>query len=264
MTIRVLQWNISTRCKPDSICSFLSSHLTDKVLINLQEVTANSYDKIVDLLKPTSSVLSLDLRKPGKHEGKNRQMGVSTLSFGLQITSYDLLQRSVFPERTLFTNLKIGNQIVTILNFHSITGVDYKKAKSSNFATIADFMEENDSVIDFACFDANEPMVDSMDYNEIECWDNRDKGYNAGLILGKNKVHNLNDSYVTYLTRKGHVVKANPIIVSHKTGSNERRYDYIFSSDRWTPEFVSYQYEESIKATSDHSIVIGDFTNKRS
>ena len=104
--------------------------------------------------------------------------------------------------------------------------------------------------------------MDSMDINEIECWDNRDKGYNASLILGKNKVHNLNDSYVTYLNRKGIVEKANPILVSHRTGPNERRYDYIFSSKGWTPEFVSYPYEESIKATSDHSIVIGDFTRK--
>jgi len=215
------------------------------------------------MLKPLSSAFSLDLREPGKYEGKNRSLGVATLSFGIELCSFELLNRSVFPERTLFSKLKYLDCSLFVLNYHSLTGVDYKKAKSSNFATIADFMEQNDNILDFACFDANEPEIDSMNVDELKFWDNRDKGYNAGLILGKNKVHCLEDSYVRFLKMKNVHIETNPLTTSHKTGENMRRYDYILSSKKWSPCYIDYPYESSLIASSDHSIVVGDFIAKQ-
>jgi len=257
MKIRIIQWNISITSNPELICKYLESKIISDTIICLQEVSEKAFNTIKATLKPTSSVFSLNLRIPGKNEGKNRRMGVATLSFGPKIKSSDLLHRSVFPERTLFTKFKIKNKQISVLNFHSLTGVGYKKAKSSNFASIADFFESN--IIDFACFDANEPKVDSMISSKIEFWDNGDKGHNAGLILGEHKVHNLSDSYIIYLNKLGKAFRKNPLTLSHKTNGTPRRYDYILNSPNWKPESIIYPYKESIKASSDHSAVIADF-----
>jgi hypothetical protein len=259
MEIRILQWNISNRCNAQSISELITELIKEHTIVNLQEVTRNSYSEICSILKPLGSAFSLDLREQGKYEGKNRSLGVATLSFGIELCSFELLNRSVFPERTLFSKLKYLDSILAILNFHSLTGVDYKKAKSSNFATIADFMEQNTDILDFACFDANEPEIDSMDDDELRFWDNRDNGFNASLILGKNKVHCLDDSYVTFLKTQHMHINTNPLTVSHKTGNKTRRYDYLLCSSKWRPNYVDYPYDRSILASSDHSIIIGDF-----
>jgi len=259
MDIRVIQWNISSRCNSKSVSEYINEILKDYTIVNLQEVTRNVYSEICSMLRPFGSAFSLDLREPGNHEGKNRSLGVATLSFGIDINHFELLNRSVFPERTLFSKLRLNDRQLCVLNFHSLTGVDYKKAKSSNFASIADFMEQHDNVLDFACFDANEPKMDSMDEQKLQFFDNRDKGRCASLILGENKVHSLNDSFVRFLKMKHERIQTNPLAVSYITGKEKRRYDYILCSKKWQPIHVEYPYTNSINASSDHSIVIGDF-----
>jgi hypothetical protein len=262
MEIRILQWNISNRCNSQLISAYINAILKQHTIVNLQEVTQNAYFEICSILKPTSSAFSLDLRVQGKYEGKNRSLGVATLSFGIELCSFELIHRSVFPERTLFSKFKYLDDSLFILNFHSLTGVDYKKAKSSNFASIAGFMEQNDKILDFACFDANEPEIDSMEEDNLKFWDNRDKGYNASLILGKNKVHGLEDSYVRFLKNNNIQIETNPLTISHKAGANMRRYDYILNSKKWHPNYIDYPYASSLIASSDHSIVVGDFITK--
>jgi hypothetical protein len=187
-------------------------------------------------------------------------MGVATFVFGGRISRYELLSRSIFPERTLFSTTLFEDKDVSILNFHSLTGVDYKKAKSSNFASIADFIAEHSGRLDFFTCDANEPKTDSLDDEKIEFWDNRDKGYNAGLIFGKNKVHSLDDAYKVHIEKNKLDISASPLAVSHINGGSRRRYDYIYCSTDWNVHLVEYPYEESVNASSDHSMVIGDFS----
>ncbi len=260
MHIKIIQWNISYSSKKTSICEYLLTHCNSNTLICLQEVTENTYAIIVNALKPASSSFSLDFRKAGKNEGANRRLGVAILSMGGQIISSLLMDRTVFPERSLYCSIAMDNRIVNVLTFHSLTGVDYKKAKSSNFASIADFLELHDTEIDFLCFDANEPKYDSMIESEIICNDNRDKGTSASMILGNSKVHSMKDAYVSYLLNTNQQVSDNPLTVSYKTRMSRKRYDYIYHHQKWTPNTVIYPYEESVAATSDHSAVIGDFS----
>jgi len=259
MDIRIIQWNISFKCKADKIAEFLINHIYESTIINLQEVNQQQHNELLELLKPDDYVFSLDKRPKGQFEGKNRALGVSTYIFDGLIESSNLLDRSVFPERTLLVNSIFGSEKIQTLNFHSLTGVDYKKAKSSNFASIADFLHQAKDKLDFFCCDANEPMVDSLYESELEFWDNKDKGKNAQLLFGQYKVHELVDSFRTYLLDKGQTTTTNPLTISHKTGSNGRRYDFIYNSRKWIIKGIKYLYEDSIKATSDHSIVIGDY-----
>jgi hypothetical protein len=59
-------------------------------------------------------------------------MGVMVIVSGGEISNSQLVDCSVFPERTLVAKIRFDGLAVNALSFHSLTGVDYKKAKSSN------------------------------------------------------------------------------------------------------------------------------------
>ena len=258
MNLRIIQWNVSFKSKSDEIARFLLDAVGDHTVITLQEVLGPVHNKIMSLLKPDSSAYSLNHRVPGRFEGKNRKLGVATYVFGGLITDSSLVSRSVFPERTLHTLIKFQDTDVSLLNFHSITGCDYKKAKSSNFATLADFIYEEN--LDFFACDANEPKVDSLNVDEIEFFDNKDKGKNAALILGPFAMHNLKDTLKTHLINNNIEAKGSPLATSHIVSKKyQRRYDHIYHSSNWRVDSITHPYKDSIKATSDHSAVIGDF-----
>ena len=259
MFIRLIQWNISSGSDPNAIAKFLFDKIKEKTIVALQEVTQKHIHILVQNLKPQQYIYSLDIRQPGKNEGRNRKLGVAIFTFGVSIVSYDLLNRTIFPERTLFARIDLGSFTIGILNFHSLTGVGYKKAKASNFAAIADFMEEPSNQMDFACFDANEPEIDSFDENGLKFWDNKDKGYYASLILGKDRVHPLKDSLRTLLKNNGTVSVDTPLAVSYMAQNIPRRYDHLYHSEKWNVLDVQYPFSKSIEASSDHSAVIGDF-----
>ncbi|RPH52222.1 MAG: hypothetical protein EHM85_03795 [Desulfobacteraceae bacterium] len=259
MKTRIIQWNISFNCTANKIADYISQSISGPTIVNLQEVTEKAYREISSILMTSDKAYSIDLRRPGRYEGKNRTMGVATFVFGGKIAHYDLIYRSVFPERTLFSTIQFKKRKISVLNFHSLTGVDYKKAKSSNFASIADFIAEKGQKLDFFTCDANEPKTDALDDDEVEFADNRDKGYNASLIFGKNKVHALRDAYKIHIQKSKLPIRTNPLATSHVNGGSHRRYDFIYCSKEWDVQHVSYPYKESVSASSDHSIVIGDF-----
>mgnify|MGYP003588629008 CR=1 FL=1 len=257
--IRIIQWNISFNCTAHKIACCIAHSILGPTIVNLQEVSEKANQEISSILNATDAAYSIDLRRPGRYEGKNRTMGVASFVFGGKIEHYDLIYRSVFPERTLFSTIQFEKRKISVLNFHSLTGVDYKKAKSSNFASIADFIAEKGDTLDFFACDANEPKTDALDDNEVQFWDNRDKGSNASMIFGVNKVHTLRDAYKIYIQKSNIPARTNPLATSHVTGGSHKRYDLIYCSKEWDVQYVSYPYEESVGASSDHSMVIGDF-----
>jgi hypothetical protein len=170
------------------------------------------------------------------------------------------VDRSVFPERTLVTEVEMNGYRIRTFNFHSITGVGYNKAKSSNFATIADYLESD--APDFMCCDANEPEFDSLSPNEVKYWNNRDNGKCAAMVFSDHATHSLRDSYKAVLSKSGTGVadEKSPLAISHVVRGRARRYDHIYHSPRWCVDDMTYDYESAITATSDHAIVVADFT----
>ena len=267
MNLRVMQWNISWKCRLDGIARFVTKTVGQApAIVCLEEVQfKTTYRRLKDSLKPTDSCFSLNWREAGKNEGKGRKLGIAVFAFGLSIVSSELPKRTVYPERTLSVLLDGDSGPVRLVAFHSLAGANFGLVKSSNFAAIADYLQLHRSELDFVCFDGNEPNEDSMDVDKIVF---SPRGRAMALIMGKEKVHDLTDSYVDYLKSKGEVVTADPLTVSNRTGSagtkhKEKSYDYIMHSPRWHVNSCKYPYEESIAATSDHSAVIADFELSR-
>src|SRR5690606_20714198 len=102
--VRVVQWNISTKSDPGLIAGRLQNYLSLDVvtILCLQEVVRSGLDVLVERLNPSSTAYSLDFRPAGQNEGANRRMGIAILTFGAEIIESGLLDRTVFPERSLW------------------------------------------------------------------------------------------------------------------------------------------------------------------
>lgn len=268
MGLRVIQWNVYGPSDPDGIAGFLTKRIGHgSTVVCLQDVKRLSFEMLVSLLKPASRCFSLDLREPSRNEGDERTMGIAMFGFGLAIVSLELLDRTLYPERT--SSVLFGGAFgpIRVVAFDSLAGIGstYPIARASNFASIADYLQLHGAELDFLCFDANEPQQDSMDVNKLVFWPHpKGAGKKVALIMGKRKVHSLSDSYVEYLKSKGEVATRDPLAVSYKTGTPkkkqvEKRYDYIMHSPRWRVTHCEYPYEELVAATANHSAVVADF-----
>lgn len=232
-----MQWNISFLGLIEKKIKFIKEKISnERCIFVLEELKQKDFEAIKNNIN-FNFVYSLDIRQPGKLEAGNRGLGVLiAYSKDIDILNYGLIERSLFPERTLFAEFKLGNNKINILGFHALTGVDYKKAKSAQFASIADFLNENE--LDFMCFDANEPRLDNYDISKLEFFDQKgDKGKSASHILGANKTHKLKDAFREYILEDGEsYLNRSPLETSFVvTGGVAKRYDYILPAiiGRW-------------------------------
>ena len=259
MKLRFIQWNIKHNSDPVLIAKFILQYKEELCIVQLQEVTTSHFRTIAKILDAQSSAHSLTLRPRGKFEGKNRELGVAIFVFGGELTNADLLHRSVFPERTLISELNFENIRLRTLNFHSLTGVGYRQAKSSNFSTIADYLHSFPVDI-FSC-DANEPNIDALQLKDLVFFDNGDKGKCASLVFGIDKVHELNDVWRTHTLANGlsSTMHSQEFPISYAINSKLlKRYDFIYAAQHIQPIAVNYLYSASKLASSDHAMVIAD------
>lgn len=280
-SLRVINWNISyigdIKAKIDCLKSLITEVLGDHpCIIALEEVTEKAYTELLKEDLFNNHAYSLNYRKPGVFEGRNRGLGCMVICVnGIEITNSLLLNRALFPERTLVANLRYDKSDFELICFHSITGVDYKKAKSAQFATLADFLNSRGNNPTILCCDLNEPEIDHIDLNQVRFFDQKgDKGKYASLILRPNGIHFLEDSYRVWLsnnTEEFNSIKkvqeasenlvSTPLTVSHiLRGGIRKRYDYIMATPHWIVKKVDYRYDEAIRNGSDHAIVVTDFT----
>jgi len=92
MHLRVIHWNIRVNCDIKKVIGFLFQNITERCLVNLQEVSETSFGELSQTLKE-QSIFSLHFRPPGCFEGRNRRMGVATLVFGGSVERASLLER---------------------------------------------------------------------------------------------------------------------------------------------------------------------------
>lgn len=154
-------------------------------VIALQEVTLKSYEELITYNLFSQHSFSLKHRYPGIMEGKNRSLGcfIATTG-GVTINDEGLIERSVFPERTLKTSINFDNKQFEVICFHSLTGVDYKKAKSAHFASLVDYLHSNYNKSIILCGDFNEPKIDHIDVDKIVTYNQKgDRGKYAEIFL---------------------------------------------------------------------------------
>ncbi len=277
--LRGISWNISYHGNTKGKIELLKAVIGEvngeyPCVIALQEVTEKAYSDIVREVRFQSHCYSLQLRQPGKFEGNNRGLGCFIGSVGgVEINSFSLIDRALFPERALCASMKLGEKKFEIISFHSLTGVAFKKGKSAQFASLADYLHEKKDSPTILCCDLNEPKVDHYNIEDIECFDQQgDKGKYANYVLKPDGVHNLKDAYRLWLDQNqeeyvrikekqnnSEDMEYAPLTVSHVLrGGRGKRYDYIMISPHFKVVTMDYRYEDALKHGSDHAVLVAD------
>ena len=253
--LKVIDWNISYMGDTQRKIDFLSSILEDNYCVLLQEVKRNAYDYLRSKFPNNKIIYSLDYRTPSRFDSNARKLGVVIiLSSNISVIESGVIERAIFPERTLYTTVAIENKIIKILALHSITGCSYLKAKSVQFDSFAEFIDSYKP--DIVGVDANEPKCDSNNIYKMEFYKNGGDGAKKFFIqLIDSK---LNDTFVKCNNISAYK-QGEPLTVSHKIrGIKPVRYDFLFTNNSYRVENCKYLYEEAIDATSDHALIIAD------
>jgi len=262
--------------KMETLQSIISKTINSQpYVICLQEVTEKTYSFFSKAKEFNNHIFSLNLREPGITEGQNRKLGcMIIISEELRFDNSFLINRSLFPERALVAEITYKEKPFQVICFHSLTGVGYKKAKSANFATIADYLNSRKGKPTVLCCDLNEPKIDHIDLKRNVYFNQGgDNGKYAELILNPNKIHDLRDSFRLWLEKNeqefikvkqrqesSEELEYSPLVLSHKVRkAYSKRYDYILVSPDFRVKSINYDYNTGIDGGSDHAILIGDY-----
>jgi len=257
--VRLISWNLSYQHKIKPKIEFLKGYIDSDTIIVLQEVVPHYLESINNYFEKDYNLFySLSKRVPSSFDGKERKLGVMIIApKKYDVNFFDVLNRTPFPDRTTHLEIEKAGNKISLFGLHSLTGVDYKKTKSVQYYSFAEAVSLFKP--DFVMIDANEPKIDHPEINETEYFNNRDKGNGARTFFQELHNNGLVDSF-----RSLSDSQSVPLIVSHKVNQKfDRRYDFIFvNHQKFEILNVEYLYEDSIKAGSDHAMVICDIQPK--
>jgi len=257
-SITFIEWNIGHTADADKIADELYSYLSGTCVIALLEVTQAKYQEFSALLEPEYDILySLDLREPGKYDSKARQLGILFIfSKDIRTDAYNICERTLLPERTLWADFEFNQKLYRIAAFHSVTGCEYKKAKSINFDSFTEWIDEYEP--DIVMMDANEPEVDHYEIKKMKFFYNKGNGAETFFNV-------LDDAgYKDCLAEvydKDKFIEGEPLAVSHviKGCRKKKRYDFIFvNSVKFSVIDTEYLYVRAVEASADHAIVVAN------
>ncbi len=254
--MKIIDWNISYSGNSKSKFEYLKKIIgNEPAVVILQEVIKSSYDALKDYFTDFNIEYSLNYRAPGKFDTKSRGLGIVIMaSKEIEIVSAQVVDRCLLPDRTLLVEVKFNGKSIKFLGLHSITGCDHKKAKSIQFYSFAEAIDVYKP--DVVGIDANEPEVDSYNIGDMVFFDNKDKGKGAQTFFTALTENGLIDSYAAKYDIENFKC-GEPLTTSHKVSRKyNKRYDFVFLNPTVFNEYsVEYNFDESIAAGSDHSVI---------
>ena len=253
--IKVVNWNISYMGNHESKLDFLFSLLHDSYCVLLQEVKPHVYEYIKSKYQDNTILYSLNFRTPSKFDSDARKLGIMIiLSKNISVKEMGVIERNVFPDRTLYATVDMGGKELKFLALHSITGCSYYKAKSVQYDSFAEFIDTYSP--DIIGIDANEPRIDSYDIDKMIFFDN---GKGAQTFFHEVKSKCLCDTFVKHKNIVD-CEEGKPITVSHNVKRKGAvRYDFLFSNNDFAITSCEYLYNEAIQAGSDHAAIVAEF-----
>lgn len=252
--MNIIEWNIGYSAKPKEIFNVLKNYMDDTFIFMILEVLPNAYNQFVEMMDDTVHIeYSLNYRVPGKYDEKNRKLGVMIItSNDIKVVDAGVFNRTLFPDRTLYERIIYKDVEYKIAALHSITGCSYKTAKSVNFLSFAEMV--NDFQPDLVAMDANEPEIDHYEIKNMKFFEKNGKG--AKVFFETLNEYGLQDSYALNYD-KSLFKEGTPLAVSHIINKRKPvRYDFCFINNKFKPIDVSYKYNEAKDASADHAILL--------
>lgn len=254
--MKIIDWNISYNGNFEDKFNYLKEVIeSHKSIVILQEVTEDAYLLLKEKFSEFKIEYSLNYRIPSKFDTKSRKLGIVIMvSKEIDVINTKVIDRCLLPERTLLCEIECDKKRYKVLGLHSITGCDHKKAKSLQFYSFAETIEEYRP--DIVGIDANEPDKDNISIDKMVFFDNKDKGKGAKTFFETLNNNNLIDSLlnesIDYVDNQ-----EEPLKVSHIINKKiKKRYDFVFlDKGKFDKYKTNYNYESSIEAGSDHSLI---------
>ena len=259
--MRIINWNISWNNNVEDKITYLRNLVNGKsFIVILQEVKPFAYEAIKNSLLDIANIeYSLNYRIPSKFDTDSRKLGVAILiSKDLVIANSQILPRSLMPDRTIMVDLEYNGKPFRVLGLHSITGCHHLKAKEIQFYSFAEAVDEYKP--DIVGIDANEPQYDHYEVSKMKFYDNYNKGNGCKTFFETMIDNGMRDAFVkNYNTDK--YIEGEYLTTSHiiKRGHKKVRYDFLFVNHEKVADYQCiYDYDNAVKAGSDHAAVIVD------
>ncbi len=253
--MRFIDWNISYQGDIKSKFKYLQTIVTKDSCVILQEVKPHAYEYIKEQLQNDYQLFySLNYRKPSKYDSDARKLGVLIIIHkSFHVEDSGVIERSPFPDRTMYITFNCENKSVKVLALHSLTGCNYYRTKSVQYDSFTEFIEYFQP--DVIGIDANEPEIDHYDIKQMEFFDN---GPGAKHFFYKIDEIGLVDSFVKF-NNITVCEKGVPLAKSHNIRRKGAvRYDFVFVKNSYEIHAMDYYYEDAIKAGSDHALLLCD------
>lgn len=253
--MKIIDWNIGYAGDTERKINYLQTLIDDNTCVMLQEVKPHAYEYIKTTLGDKYEMFySLEYRKPSKFDSDARKLGVLVLvSKGIEIVEAGAIERSPFPDRTVYVTIRKDGDTVKLLALHSLTGCGYYRSKSVQYDSFAEFIDTYRP--DIIGIDANEPQVDHYDMRQMQFFDN---GPGAKHFFDEMVDIGLTDAYVRYNGTEGHE-EGKPLTKSHNIRRKGAvRYDFLFVRDTYGVEALAYNYDDAVAAGSDHAIIVSE------
>lgn len=262
MKLRFASWNVNNRNATTRHFEILQQARPD--ILALQESSQTFHAAAIAKQIFAWGSSSLELRPPRKTEGRSRRLGCSLFSsprFNLhRVSTVPALE---FPERSLVASVESEGESLTVCSFHTPPGANWGEVKPRTLKTIARWLPLQTTPLIFG-IDANCPKTDHPDIRQNEWW-----WPEESLLLGDPPIHSLRDVLrVYFMTHPRELARAvaarpnGPLAVSHVRGNSRKmtdcRYDFIYATPNVEVEAVSYVFDDTIKAVSDHALVVAD------
>ena len=253
--IQVINWNISYMGEYESKLDFLFSLLHGNYCVLLQEVKPHVYEYIKSKYHDCTIFYSLNYRAPSRFDSDARRLGVMIiLSKNISVKEVGVVERNLFPDRTLYATINIDDKELKLLALHSITGCSYYRAKSVQYDSFSEFIDVYSP--DIIGIDANEPQMDSYDIKKMKFFDN---GKGAQTFFYEVEAKGLCDTFVK-CKNIAKCEEGKTITVSHNVRRKGGvRYDFLFSNNNLKIIGCEYLYDEAIIAGSDHALIMAEF-----
>jgi endonuclease/exonuclease/phosphatase family metal-dependent hydrolase len=262
MKFRFASWNVNNRNLTDGHLRILREQQIHAVA--LQEVSAKFHTALTETDLFEWSAFSLDLRPVEAGEGRARRLGCALYGRRpFRLSKPSLVPGLDFPERALVASLKSEKASLTVCSFHTPPGATWGEVKPRTLKTIAQWLPLQLTPLVFG-IDANTPKTDHPDIAQNKWW-----WEDEPLLLGPSPLHALKDALRLYLEdhpdelARAIAARPNgPLAVSHVRGNRRKmtdcRYDFIYISSDVRVRRVEYLFDESVKAVSDHALVVAD------
>lgn len=261
--MRLISWNLCFLNKVEPKIELLKSLLKEDTIIVLQEVLPHFHKEITSAFEDDYHILySLEKRAPSVFDTRAREMGVAVLiAKSFEIEYFNVLERALFPDRTVYVRFKKANCSLSLFGLHSVAGATFKKAKSVQFFSFAEAVANHKP--DLVFIDANEPEIDHPERDKIVYWDNSDKGKGVWTFFDEIDKSDGIDPLRLFNTSTDI-----PLAVSYKTNTKKgisnnplfnKRYDFIMvNSAKFETHSIEYLYDQAVEAGSDHAVVVCD------